>query len=109
MIGFRLTVLETQRIAVLHAALPPDADELAELEAFLPALAKRGFPRAVLDLSLAPAMDPREAWMLRETARKLANEGIRLALVAPAENNASITGLGLPVHGCLSDALLRGD
>jgi hypothetical protein len=109
MIGFRLTVLETQRIVVLHAALPPDADELAELEAFLPALARRGFPRAVLDLSLAPPMDPREAWMLRESASRLAGAGIRLALVTAPEAEGSVTGLGLPVHGCLADALLRAD
>jgi hypothetical protein len=109
MIGFRLTILETQRIAVLHAALPPDADELAELEAFLPALARRGFARAVLDLSLAPPMDPREAWGLRETARRLAGCGITLALVAPPEAEGAVAGLGLAVHGCLSDALLRGD
>jgi hypothetical protein len=109
MIGFRLTVLQTQRIAVLHAALPPDADELAELEAFLPALARRGFARAVLDLSIAPPMDPREAWALRETARRLADVGVTLALVAPPEAEASMSGLGLPVHHCLSDALLRGD
>jgi hypothetical protein len=109
MIGFRLTVLEAQRIAVLHAALPPDADELAELEAFLPALARRGFSRAVLDLSSSPPMDPREAWMLREAARRLADQGIRLALVTAPEAEASTAGLGLTVHGCLSDALLRGD
>jgi hypothetical protein len=109
MIGFRLTTLSAQRVAVLHAALPPDADELAELEAFLPALAARGYTRAVLDLSAAPAMDPREAFGLRETARKLANQGIRLALVAGPETEAPMSGLGLAVHGCLSDALIRAD
>ena len=85
MIGFRLTVLEAQRIAVLHAALPPDADEIAELEAFLPALARRGFPRAVLDLSAAPPMDAGEALLLRTVAGRLHGQGIRLALVGGPE------------------------
>lgn len=110
MIGFRLTTLEVQRVAVLHAALPPDADEIAELEAFLPALARRGFTRAVLDLSLAPAMDPAEACMLRDAARRLAQQGIALALVAAPElTDGRLSGVGLPVHACLSDALIRGD
>jgi hypothetical protein len=109
MIGFRLTVLEAQRIVVLHAALAPDADELAELEAFLPALARRGYARAVLDLSLAPPMDPREAWSLRETARRLAEEKIRLALVTAPEAEGATAGLGLAVHASLSDALLLAD
>ena len=110
MIGFRLTILEAQRVAVLHAALPPDADEIMELEAFLPVLAARGFTRAVLDLSLAPAMDPAEALMLREAARRLANQGIRMALVAsPEPGNAPSAGIGLPVHACLADALLQGN
>ena len=77
MIGFRLTVLEAQRIAVLHAALPPDACEIAELEAFLPVLARRGFTRAVLDLSAAPPMDAAEAAMLREASRRLADSSPR--------------------------------
>jgi anti-anti-sigma regulatory factor len=110
MIGFRLTILESQKVAVLHAALPPDADEILELESFLPALAAKGFTRAVLDLSLAPTMDPAEALMLREAARRLANLGIRLALVAVHEApGAPHAGIGLPVHACLSDALLRGN
>lgn len=109
MIGFRLTVLEAQRIAVLHAALPPDACEIAELEAFLPVLARRGFTRAVLDLSAAPPMDAAEAAMLREASRRLAGQGIRLALVAAPEAGGTTAGLGLAVHHCLSDALLRAD
>lgn len=109
MIGFRLTVLEAQRIAVLHAALPPDADEIAELEAFLPALARRGFPRAVLDLSAAPPMDAGEALLLRTVAGRLHGQGICLALVGGPGIERAAGGLGLPVHQQLSEALARRD
>lgn len=109
MIGFRLTVLPAQSTAVLHGALPPDADEIAELEAFLPALAGRGFSRAVLDLSTAPAMDAHEALMLCGTVHRLAERGITLALVAAAGGDQPARNLGIPVHHCLSDALLQGN
>ncbi|MCC7281040.1 MAG: hypothetical protein IT556_01580 [Acetobacteraceae bacterium] len=109
MIGFRLTVLELQRIVILHAALPPDEDELAELEAFLPALARRGYARAVLDLTLSPPMDPREAWALGQTARRLAGQNIRLALVAAPEAEGATAAVGLAVHNSLSEALRRSD
>lgn len=105
MIGFRLTVLEAQKIAVLHAALPPDADEIAELEAFLPALAARGFSRAMLDLSLSPPMDAAEAFALRAAAQRLARLGVALALVGATANDGRPTSIGVPVHATLSEAL----
>jgi hypothetical protein len=105
MIGFRLTTLEAHGIASLYAALPPDADEIAELEAFLPALAARGYTRALLDLSQSPPMDAGEAFALRAAARRIARHGVRLALVGATANGGRPPSVGVPVHATLSAAL----